>query len=157
MKWDLTNSCILSFNSDYGLLLYRRSQMFQYYCMWRWTFIFLFKIHIWALLYFWRLYCKLTSGFSHVAWYLICKYWWNSSATLSIHITWSSITVTCLTKLNSNIFWKGNYDRLELYDDHDNGELNLKILLEGYYRCISNVNGIELQSDLQVYIRSKLA
>jgi hypothetical protein len=55
-----------------------------------------------------------------------------------------------------------NYDRLELYDDHDNGELNLKIKNftrtdEGYYRWISNVNGIELQSDLQVYIRSKLA
>ena len=55
----------------------------------------------------------------------------------------------------------GNYDRLELYGNHDNGELNLKIKNftrtdEGYYRCISNVNGIAIQSDLQVYIRSKL-
>ena len=56
----------------------------------------------------------------------------------------------------------GNYDRLELYGNHANGELNLKIKNftrtdEGYYRCISNVNGIAKQSDLQVYIRSKLA
>jgi hypothetical protein len=41
----------------------------------------------------------------------------------------------------------GNYDRLELCDNHDNGELNLKIRNytrtgEGYFRCISNVNGI---------------
>jgi len=54
----------------------------------------------------------------------------------------------------------GNYDRLELYDNHDNGELYLKINNftksdEGYYRCISNVNGIAVQSILQVYIRSK--
>ena len=70
------------------------------------------------------------------------------------------------TKLNSTIFWKGNqdlgnYDRLELCDNHDNGELNLKVKNftrtdEGYYRCISNVDGIAVESDLQVYIRSKL-
>ena len=56
----------------------------------------------------------------------------------------------------------GNYDRLKLYGNHDNGGLNLKIKNftrtdEGYYRCLSNVNGIAVQSDLQVYIRSKLA
>ena len=56
----------------------------------------------------------------------------------------------------------GNYDRLELYGNHTNGELNLKIKNftrtdEGYYRCMSNVNGIAKQADLQVYIRSKLA
>ena len=56
----------------------------------------------------------------------------------------------------------GNYDRLELYGNHDNGGLNLKIKNftktdEGYYRCLSNVNGIAVQSDLQVYIRSTLA
>jgi hypothetical protein len=56
----------------------------------------------------------------------------------------------------------GNYDRLELYDNQNNGELNLKVKNftrtdEGYYRCISNVNGIAVESDLQVYIRSKLA
>jgi hypothetical protein len=55
----------------------------------------------------------------------------------------------------------GNYDRLELHDNHDNGELNLKVKNftrtdEGHYRCISNVNGIAVESDLQVYIRSKL-
>jgi hypothetical protein len=47
----------------------------------------------------------------------------------------------------------GNYDRLELCDNHDNGELNLTIRNftrtdEGYYRCISNVNGIVVESDL---------
>ena len=47
----------------------------------------------------------------------------------------------------------GNYDRLELCDNHDNGELNLTIKNftrtdEGYYRCISNVNGIVVESDL---------
>ena len=56
----------------------------------------------------------------------------------------------------------GYYDRLELYDNQNNGELNLKVKSftrtdEGYYRCISNVNGIAVESDLQVYIRSKLA
>ena len=56
----------------------------------------------------------------------------------------------------------GNYDRLELYGNHDNGELKLKIKNftgtdEGYYRCISNVNGFTVHSDLQVYIRGKLA
>jgi hypothetical protein len=56
----------------------------------------------------------------------------------------------------------GNYDRLELYGNHDNGELNLKVKNftrtdEGYYHCISNVNGITVESDLQVCIRSKLA
>ena len=71
------------------------------------------------------------------------------------------------TKDNSTIFWKGNQDflgndRLELHDNHDNGELNLKVKNftrtdEGYYRCISNVDGIAVESDLQVYIRSKLA
>ena len=54
----------------------------------------------------------------------------------------------------------GNYDRLELYDNHDNGEFNLKITNftrsdEGEYRCISNVNGMAVQSDLQINIRSK--
>lgn len=56
----------------------------------------------------------------------------------------------------------GNYDRLELYDNLDNGEFNLIINNftrsdEGYYRCSSNVNGTVVQLDLQVYIRSKLA
>ena len=56
----------------------------------------------------------------------------------------------------------GNYDRLELYNNHDNGELNLKVKNftrtdEVYYRCISNVNGIAVESDLQVYIRINLA
>jgi hypothetical protein len=56
----------------------------------------------------------------------------------------------------------GNYDRLELCDNHDNGELNLKIRNytrtdEGCYRCISNVDGIVVEPDLQVYLRSKLA
>ena len=41
----------------------------------------------------------------------------------------------------------GKYDRLELCDNHHNGELNLKIknftrIDEDYYHCISNVNGI---------------
>jgi hypothetical protein len=54
----------------------------------------------------------------------------------------------------------GNYDRLELYGNHDNGEFNLKITNftrsdEGDYRCILNVNGNVVQSSLQVYIRSK--
>jgi hypothetical protein len=54
----------------------------------------------------------------------------------------------------------GNYDRLELYGNHDNGEFNLKITNftrgdEGDYRCILNVNGIAVQSSLQVYMRSK--
>ena len=53
-----------------------------------------------------------------------------------------------------------NYDRLELYGNHDNGEFNLKITNftrsdEGEYRCILNVNGKAVQSSLQVYIRSK--
>jgi hypothetical protein len=74
--------------------------------------MFLFKIHIWALLYFWKLYCRPASGFSHVAWYIICKYWWNSCAMLPMHITWSSITVVWSTKLNSTIFWKRNQDFL---------------------------------------------
>jgi len=52
----------------------------------------------------------------------------------------------------------GNYDRLELYDNHVNGEFNLKITNftrsdEGEYRCILNVNDIAVQSSLQVYIR----
>ena len=56
----------------------------------------------------------------------------------------------------------GNYDRFELCDNQNNGELNLKVKNftrtdEVYYRCISKVNGIALESDLQVYIRSKLA
>jgi hypothetical protein len=51
----------------------------------------------------------------------------------------------------------GNYDRLELHDNHDNRELNLKVKNftrtdEGYYRCISNVDGIAVESDLQVGI-----
>ena len=54
----------------------------------------------------------------------------------------------------------GNYDRFELYGNHDNGELNLKIINftrsdEGDYLCILNVNGKAVQSSLQVYIRSK--
>lgn len=54
-----------------------------------------------------------------------------------------------------------NYDRLELYGNHDIGELNLKIKNftrtdEGYYRCMSNVNGMAVQSNIQVYIKSKL-
>jgi hypothetical protein len=54
----------------------------------------------------------------------------------------------------------GNYDRLELYGNHDNGEFNLKITNftrsdEGDYRCILNVKDIAVQSSLQVYIRSK--
>ena len=53
-----------------------------------------------------------------------------------------------------------NYDRLELYGNHDNGEFNLKITNltrsdEGEYRCIIIVNGIAVQSSLRVYIRSK--
>jgi hypothetical protein len=53
-----------------------------------------------------------------------------------------------------------NYDRLELYGNHDNGEFNLKITNltrsdEGEYRCILIVNGIAVQSSLHVYIRSK--
>ena len=56
----------------------------------------------------------------------------------------------------------GNYDRLELYDNHDNGELNLKIYNftrsdKGYYRCTSNVNGTAVQLNFLVYIRGKLA
>jgi hypothetical protein len=57
-----------------------------------------------------------------------------------------------------------NYDRLWLYGNHDNGELYLKIKNftrtdEGYYRCISIVNGIvpAMLSDLQVNISRKLA
>jgi hypothetical protein len=47
----------------------------------------------------------------------------------------------------------GNYDRFELYGNHDNGELNLKITNftrsdEGDYLCILNVNGIAVQSSL---------
>lgn len=60
--------------------------MFQYYCMWRWTLIFLFKIHIWALLYFWRLHCRLASGFSHVVWYLI----WNIGETVMLRCPYTS-------------------------------------------------------------------
>ena len=53
----------------------------------------------------------------------------------------------------------GNYDRLELYGNHDNGEFNLKITNftrsdEGEYRCISNVDGKAVASDLQINIRS---
>ena len=53
----------------------------------------------------------------------------------------------------------GNYDRLELYSNHDNGEFNLKITNftrsdEGEYRCISNVDGKAVASDLQINIRS---
>ena len=54
----------------------------------------------------------------------------------------------------------GNYDRLELYGNHDNGEFNLNITNftrsdEVEYRCILNVNGNAVQSSLHVYIRSK--
>jgi hypothetical protein len=53
-----------------------------------------------------------------------------------------------------------NYDRLELYGNHDNGELNLKITNltssdEGEYRFILIVNGFAIQSSIHVYIRSK--
>jgi hypothetical protein len=69
------------------------------------------------------------------------------------HLTVLSVGMEIMTSL-------GNYDRLELYGNHDNGEFNLKITNftrsdEGEYRCILNVNGIAVQSSLQVYIRSK--
>jgi hypothetical protein len=69
------------------------------------------------------------------------------------HLTVLSIGKEIMTSL-------GNYDRLELYGNHDNGEFNLKIANftrsdEGDYRCILKVNGNAVQSSLQVYIRSK--
>jgi hypothetical protein len=53
-------------------------------------------------------------------------------------------------------------NNIETFDYHDNGELNLKIRNftrtdEGYYRWILTVNGIVVESDLQVYIKNKLA
>ena len=71
-----------------------------------------------------------------------------------------NLTVLSFGKEIKTSLW--NYDRLELYDNHDNGECYLKVKNftrtdEGYYRCISNVKGIAVESDLQVYIRNKLA
>ena len=69
------------------------------------------------------------------------------------HLTVLSIGKAIKTSLE-------NYDRLDLYGIHDNGEFNLKITNltrsdEGEYRCIIIVNGIAVQSSLHVYIRSK--
>jgi hypothetical protein len=69
-----------------------------------------------------------------------------------------NLTVLCFGKeIKTSL---GNYDRLELYGNHDNGAFNLNITNftrsdEGEYRCILNVNGNAVQSSLQVYIRSE--
>jgi hypothetical protein len=62
--------------------------------------------------------------------------------------------------MNENVSEMEKKKKKKLYGNHDNGEFNLKITNftrsdEGDYRCILNVNGIAVQSSLQVYMRSK--